>query len=336
MASQSLKSRGPNLIVGLVVAGTFGLLYVSYDPIPAGAAPTSEADRVAEAVAEFIVPLPPEVPELVASADDSSEPDETDAKSSTIETDQPVASLSGQLTNDELIEYFMLLLRDGGNYLKSFDTYTATFHKQERLGGDLSEVQMIDIKIRQHDQFAVYMKWRNGDRGRQLLYSTEYEDGDMVVKLGGFKGRLLPGIKVSPHGSMARDEARHPVTQAGICGMLDQMIEYREQELKRGHGIDCQRLPNQTFDDRECLCFLYQYEQPGISGGYRKSLILIDGDRHIPVMARNYTWATEADDLSPAGLDELTLVENYSFTNIDFSRKLTASDFSRDNPRYRM
>ncbi len=118
--------------------------------------------------------------------------------------------------------------------------------------------------------------------------------------------------------------------------MLEKMIAHRREDLDRGHGTNCHRLPNQEFDGRNCLCFLYEYESPEVSAEYRKSLILLDAIHHIPIMARNYTWAAEADNLSPAELDQLTLIENYSFTRIDFNKTLTARDFSRENPRYRM
>lgn len=328
-------SRRQNLSVGLIAFSSIGLLYAGFDPETAGEAPTSESDRVAAAVAEFEVPLPPEAAQMIARAIDSPavSPDEPPAEIAASESE---VATNVTLSNQELIEYSLFLLKDGADFLKSVDTYTATFHKQERLGGDLTDTQMIDVKIRQGDEFAVYMKWRNGDRGRQLLYSTEYQDGDMVVKLGGFKGRLLPGIKLNPHGSRAGEESRHPVTQAGILGMVEQMISHREQDLARCHGMICQRLPNQSFDGRDCHCFVYQYESPKVWKEYRKSIVLIDSQQHIPVMARKYTWAAEADDLNPEELDQLTLIENYAFTKIDFAKTLTAEHFSRDNPRYRM
>jgi len=349
MASESKHSRRSNLIAGVIALFAGGVLYTGFNPETAGENPTSESDRIVAAVADFDfeVPLPPEAQEMVAKAAESSAPEVSLAVTSDqqpSETDDPSelaapateVTFNATLNNEELIEYSLFLLEDGAQFMNSIDTYTATFHKQERLAGDLTDTQMIDVKIRQGEDFAVYMKWRSGDRGRQLLYSTEYEDGDMVVKLGGFKGRLLPGIKLNPHGSRASEESRHPVTQAGILGMLEKIIGHRKRDLDRGHGMTCRRMPNQTFDGRDCYCFLYQYESPKVWDEYRKSIVLIDSEQHIPVMARNYTWAAEAEDLSPEELDQLTLVENYAFTNIDFDKTLTAEHFSRDNPRYRM
>jgi hypothetical protein len=51
---------------------------------------------------------------------------------------------------------------------------------------------------------------------------------------------------------------------------------------------------------------------------------------------RSYTWANEADSLTTEQLDAQTLIEDYSFSSINFGAELVAEDFSRDNPRYRM
>lgn len=323
------QSRKPNLIAGMILVMTICVLYLNDDPVPAGDSPGGYNQHESAEVEEFVVPMPPEAAELPFVEPDS---DDDDAAVAAVAVTDARGTV---LSNIELIEYSLLLLKDGAEYLRQFETYTAVFHKQERLGGDLSEVQTIDIKIRQRPHFAVYMRWRNGDRGRQLLYSDEYEDGDMVVKLGGFKGRLLPGIRLNPTGSKALEQARHPVTQAGLMGMLKKMIAHRRRDLATGHGMRCTRLPNQVFDGQDCVCFLYEYESPEISKDYRKSLILVDAKRHIPLLARNYTWAAETS-LSEEELDARTLVENYSFTNVDFSRSVTAIEFSRENPRYRM
>ena len=172
--------------------------------------------------------------------------------------------------------------------------------------------------------------------GRQVLYSDEYEDKQMVVKLGGLKGRLLPAIKLDPTSERAMSESRHPITAAGIHAMLRQMIGHRQDDLNRGHGVVCRRLPNQVFDERDCFCFSYEYESPELSPTYRKSIVLIDARHCIPMMARQFTWARDAEELTPEQLDEQTLVEHYSFTSINLEAALVAEDFSRENPKYRM
>ena len=321
------RSRIPNLIAGTIFAATTAVLYTNFDAVPVAGSPTRASARESSGTKEFKVPIPPDAVELPAVESNRSDTETSDTVG---------AAVPSALSDHELIEYWMLLLKDGADYLRQFETYTAVFHKQERISGDLSKIQNIELKIRQRPAFAVYMKWQNGDRGRQLLYSDDYADGDMVVKLGGFKGRLLPGFRLNPLGGRARSESRYPVTDCGIMGMTDQMIARRRRDLAMGHGFRCTRLPNQEFDERDCCCFLIEYDSPQVSKEYRKSLTLLDAKNHFPVLARNYIWATEIHDLSDEDLDTLTLAENYSFTSIDFAKTLTAVDFSRENPRYRM
>ena len=84
------------------------------------------------------------------------------------------------------------------------------------------------------------------------------------------------------------------------------------------------------------MCFSFEYENSEAHPTYRKSIILVDSRRHLPLMARNFTWATDAEGMSPDELDEMTLIENYSFTSVNFDAELVAEDFSRENRKYRM
>ena len=69
---------------------------------------------------------------------------------------------------------------------------------------------------------------------------------------------------------------------------------------------------------------------------YRKHIVMIDKEMNIPIVVRNFTWASDAAGMSEQQLDADTMIENYSFSNLNLSSKLAAIDFSRDNPRYRM
>ena len=76
--------------------------------------------------------MPAEAAELPVVESNQDDPDATDSA---------IAATGTTLSNIELIEYSLLLLKDGAEYLKQFETYTAVFHKQERLGGDLESDQ---------------------------------------------------------------------------------------------------------------------------------------------------------------------------------------------------
>jgi hypothetical protein len=50
----------------------------------------------------------------------------------------------------------------------------------------------------------------------------------------------------------------------------------------------------------------------------------------------NHTWTNDEDGLTAEQIDENTLIEHYSFSDINFAKEYVAEDFSRDNPLYRM
>ncbi|MFN9717808.1 MAG: DUF1571 domain-containing protein [Planctomycetota bacterium] len=235
------------------------------------------------------------------------------------------------LSNFEAIKFSQLLLRDGARFLENIDNYSVVFNKRERLGGDLGKSQTIEMKIRHSPSFGVYMKWRNGDSGRQLLYSEEYEDKKLVVRLGGMKGKLLGPIKLDPGSPEALAEARYPCTEAGLLGMVRQVLAHRENDLKHGQGVSCMRLPNRQCDERECYCFQYDYTSKEFNADYRRSIVLIDTRYHIPMQVINYTWLLETEGLTEAEMDEQSLIEDYSFSQIDFGRTLIGADFDRAN-----
>ena len=157
-----------------------------------------------------------------------------------------------------------------------------------------------------------------------------------LPELGGLKGRILPALKLDPLGSEAQAGARYPVTEAGLAGMIRQMIVHRENDLNHGHGVICSRLANQTFDERECYCFRYEYSAPEFNTLYRKSIVLMDTRYHVPLQVTNYTWSDNAEGMTQEQLDEMTMIEDYAFRQLDMGAKLVAEDFSRDNPAYRM
>ena len=323
MPQRPNRSSGkPNILAVCLSAISLAVIFGSFDPVPAGE--DLSLVRVSSR-AERDVPLPPDARTDLA----------IDVAQSPAQAVTP-ASDSMLLDSEDALKFSLLLLQDGARFVENIKTYSVVFHKQERLGGDLGEEQIIDLKVRHQPSFSVYMKWQNGDKGRQVLYNEEYEDGRMSVKLGGLKGRFIPAIKLDPKGSEAMKEARYPVTEAGLLGMLRQIIVHRQQDVKNGEGVTCRRLPNMICDERECYVFEFEYHAQRFNDKYRKSLVKIDCRYHVPLHVINHTWATDVEDLSVEELDELTLVENYSFTQMDFGREMIAQEFERTNPAYRM
>ena len=318
------NSRRSNFLALSVSAISLGVIFCSFDPVPAG----EETGRAEVAVDS--VPLPPGV---VAPAESSEQIATTPESESAISSSNKGGMI---LNNEDALKFSLLMMQDGQRFIENVDAYSVVFNKQERIQGDLSETQTIDMKVRHAPSFGIYMKWKNGDTGRQLLYNEDYEDKKMCVKLGGFKGRLLPAIKLEPMSPEAMAQARYPVTEAGILGMLKLLVFHRQNDIKHGQGVRCIRLDDAEFDNRKCYCFLYEYESPEFNKTYRKSLLMLDARYHVPLRVINHTWTENSEGLTATEMDEQTLIEDYSFLNIDFGKEMVTIDFSRDNPAYRM
>ncbi len=326
--NRNVQSPGKRNFLALCASAfSIGAICCNFDPVPAG--DDIQVARAAPSItaidSSLNVPLPPGT-QSNASTNTNALPELSESRSTG----------SGELSNADAIKFSLLLLKDGGRFIENIDNYRVSFNKRERIGGDIRDLEIMELKVRHTPTFSIYMKWKNGDTGRQVLYNEEYDDRMMVVKLGGLKGRILPALKLNPLGSEAKAGARYPVTEAGIGGMIRQMIMHRENDLRHGQGVECVRLSNQVFDERECYCFKYEYSDPEFNELYRKSVVLMDTRYHVPLKVTNYTWTDNAEGMTADELDEMTLIEDYAFRQLDLGAKLVAEDFSRENPSYRM
>ncbi len=244
--------------------------------------------------------------------------------------DQSESSAGGPSSRIGLLMH-VLMLEKAEAVLSALPGYTATFGKQEVVADELSDEQVMEIKIR-HEPFSVYMKWSTGHKGRQLLYVTGENKGRMLVKLGGWK-RRLPALKLDPSGSMAMKESRYPITKAGLLELVRESLAIRRGDLAKPAGARCQLVENQKFDGRPCYAFVVEYADRSASQRYRKSVMLIDRELGVPVVVRNFGWPVEASSKKPT--DDSTLVEFYTYRNIRFQSEVAGGDFDRGNKSYR-
>ncbi len=211
--------------------------------------------------------------------------------------------------------------------------YTATFVKNERIGGDLLGEQVMQMKIH-HNPHRVFFQVEVGDVGREILYPVSGTDARMLVKLPtlGFK---LPALRLEPTSSRAMSEARYPITMAGIKELTKLAIEIRNRDLTLKDKIHAEACDNAEYEGRKCFSFTTTYKDSSVSKEYRKCVLYIDRQLMIPVLVKNFTWAESIKDADPSRLDDTTLLEYYAFKEIKLDAKLSEIAFSSENPEYR-
>ena len=190
----------------------------------------------------------------------------------------------------------------------------------------------MSIKCR-HQPFSVYLLWLTGDTGREVLYVDGGHDGKMIAHDGGWKARL-PAFTMATDGYLAMRDARYPVTVAGLEGLIDMMRAVHLEDLARSNFDSCDLEPQGEFAGRPCFVFTTKYKSAVDSPTYRKSVTCIDHEWNVPLHSRHFEWRTSGPVLPEAQLDEATLVESYSFTELAFCRTLSDRDFDRANPEY--
>jgi hypothetical protein len=158
-----------------------------------------------------------------------------------------------------------------------------------------------------------------------------------VILPGGLLGRVSGAVTLALDDPMVTAEARHPANECGLKHLTETVLHHHKLDLAAEcRGVACELHDHQTCNDRPCFLFVGTYESPERSPVYRKVAIYVDKELSMPICIQNYTWA---DGVAPEELDEVTLVEAYSYSNIVLDAgtiQLAEEDFSRDNPKYRM
>lgn len=307
---QQSASRRHNFAAAMVAGAAIAFLYYNFEPATANEKQGLSIQPVSQNADSAL-------PRQTASLDLKS--DKADVDSS-----------GNELADRYALLFIVSQLQRGIEKLEQRSSYSTVFERQERIDGVLSDTQQIEMKIR-HAPFSVYMKWKTGDRGRQLLFSDNENEGRMLVKLGGLKGRLVPTLRLEPGGSQAMSESRYPVTQSGLVNLAKQIIHHRQKDLKTGVIPQCTIEEGLTFNERPCYKVSIEYRNQKDSSLYWKCMTLIDEQLSLPVYVKNHTWP----DKNTVNLEEDTLIECYSYTNIEFEDRLAEVTWQQDNPEYR-
>ncbi|MGE5194138.1 MAG: DUF1571 domain-containing protein [Deltaproteobacteria bacterium] len=302
-----------NALAVLIGVLALGVLYVAFRATPAGGGLDHSA-----------------IPQLNASGSPISSGADGRNEALTLSPDelnhQIRRAVHGSLV---ALKLHVALLDLGRHRISALPDYTATFVKQERVDGALQDLQTLQLKLR-HKPFSVYMKWlAGGDVGRQVLFVQGENDDQLQVRLGGIKSRL-PVMHLEPTSARAMQESRHPITEMGLLRLASHVHKYRSRDCSLQRGVRWEMLPDQKHFDRDCDCWIVEYDGPEVEPIYRKMITCVDKELALPISVRNYGWPDEGVETSDAAaLDEATLIEYYGYTEIRFETQLSDADFEK-------
>jgi hypothetical protein len=238
----------------------------------------------------------------------------------------PVAWPGGRLEGRDAKRLLLDTLVRVARRLNKTEGYTATFHKQERIKGELGPVQTLAMKVR-HRPFAVYMRFLGPHQGKEVVYAEGRHDNKVIAHGGGFTRLLVPRLAVAPDHPLVLADSRHPVTEAGLANLTARLIHFRRLDMDDPEAVT---VLDRVTDDRGRVHFrsvhshpVFQEERP-----FARVEVLYDPENGFPVDICSYDWP------APGHTGALRLAEHYAYDDIRLDADLTALDFDPANPNY--
>jgi hypothetical protein len=112
--------------------------------------------------------------------------------------------------------------------------------------------------------------------------------------------------------------------------LASQVHKYRSRDCSLKRGVRWEMRPDQKHFDRDCDCWIVEYDGPQVEPIYRKMITYVDKELALPISVRNYGWPDEGVETSDAAaLDEATLIEYYGYSEIRFETQLSGADFGK-------
>lgn len=249
----------------------------------------------------------------------------------------PASATPAPLVQTPPLEIALQMARDGLNHsINQINDYTATLVKRERVDGTVGEHDYMFVKVRNRkvangivtQPLSVYLTCLRpaSVKGREVIYVEGQNDGNMIAHEGGFRGRFLPTMPLSPTGMMAMRGQRYPITEIGIENLIAKLIE-RGETAKRFNDVTCNFRKNAKVRDR--VCTVLEVNQPTRHPEleFHQAQVFIDDELTLPIRYVAYDWPTAAG-ASPE------LIEEYNYIDLKLNVGLTDADFDPRNPQY--
>lgn len=217
--------------------------------------------------------------------------------------------------------------------------YTCTMVKRERVKGVLNDHEYMFAKIRQGKvdangrplvNFGVYLYFLKPEavKGREVLYIENENNGKLIAKEGGLKGKLLPAVPLMPDSLIAMNGNLYPITDIGLENLVLKLIERAGREKKVEGGSEVQFMKDAKINGRVCTLLQLKHPVKQPQFDFHLAQVFIDDELQLPIRYAAYGWP-EKEGAAPA------LLEEYTYLNLKLNAGLTDADFDVTNPNYK-
>jgi hypothetical protein len=212
--------------------------------------------------------------------------------------------------------------------LNTVHGYTAKLVKRERVGDELTEPEVMLLKLRQKP-FSVYLKFLEPDavKGREVIFVPGKNNGNLLVHLSGLIASQLGTLALDPNGYLAMQGQRHPITEIGLKSMTEQLLKRAEASKKSEHKPIVKFFTGAKVGDVDALRVEVTFTHHDPKDPAYRAVIYFDPERMIPLRYQGYGWPAKPGAVPP-------LLEDYAYYDVEINPGLTDRDFQTSNPAY--
>jgi hypothetical protein len=213
------------------------------------------------------------------------------------------------------------LIALAGQGYQNVRDYHCLFIKQEQIGGRLQPENSMAMYVR-CQPFSVYFVWQSpaSVAGQEVCYVAGRNGGNMRVRPRGLLG-AVGFVNLDPNDPRARQTSRHPITEAGIGALINQLAAGWPRE--RQWGVTQVRVAEYKFDNR--LCTRVETTHPASRDGrfmHYRDVVYFDKETHLPIRFEAYDWLQRAGDGG-------AVLEMYSYVSLRLNVGLRDEVFNK-------
>jgi len=200
----------------------------------------------------------------------------------------------------------------------SVTSYTAVFHKQQRVQGKLLPEETILVKFKK--PCSLYMKWiEEPYRGSELIYVEGWNNNRIRAHRGGLSRFITRNL--APEDTKLMKDNLRPVTDTGIGYLIAAVAAHLRQAIK-AKELEYSGPVEETVYGRKTQMFQLILSKTQVTQhDGRRFVVNRDVENNLFIRIRVYDGADQ-------------LVENYGYERLDLDARLTAADFDPNNPAY--
>lgn len=199
------------------------------------------------------------------------------------------------------------------------ESYTAMFHKQQRIVGELLDEENIFLKFRKKP-YSLYMKWIAGPyKGSELLYVVGWNKSRIKAHRGGIFHFIVRDL--DPNAPELMKNNLRPVTSTGIGFLLQTVAINMRKAIKAGVLTFTERGNENVYGrDTQVMVIDIHYDK---AKDYEGARFVVNQDVDSKILLRTRVYDRDG-----------RLVENYGYENLNLDTHLSDADFDPKNPDY--